>query len=56
MNRIINRKIRTQYFIKKGKTFKAVKNNPQKFPKGYIQDSRQTKKFNWWKISTGSSA
>lgn len=31
---------------------KAVKNNPEKFPEGYV--SRSKRKMNWWKISTGS--
>jgi len=33
---------------------KAVANNPDKFPAGYIVGLSKSKKWNWWKISTGS--
>ncbi len=33
---------------------KAVKNNPEKFPDGYVLDLNTKEKMNWWKISTGS--
>ena len=33
---------------------KAVKNNPTKFPDGYILKLDKKEKKNWWKISTGS--
>ena len=33
---------------------KAVKNNPRKFPDGYIFLYPKPKNLNWWKISTGS--
>lgn len=33
---------------------KAVANNPDKFPGGYIIELSKSEKLNWWKISTGS--
>jgi len=31
---------------------KSVKNNPDKFPDGYIIELTEEEKRNWWKIST----
>jgi len=33
---------------------KAVANNPDKFPAGYIVELTKAEKRNWWKSSTGS--
>jgi hypothetical protein len=33
---------------------KAVTNNSDKFPAGYVIELSKAEKMNWWKISTGS--
>jgi hypothetical protein len=33
---------------------KAVTNNPDKFPSGYVVELSKPEKVNWWKIFTGS--
>jgi hypothetical protein len=35
---------------------KAVTNNPDKFPAGYVVELSKQEKMNWWKISTGSAS
>ena len=51
---ILDRDIAELYGVATRDVNKAVKNNPDKFPQGYIITLEKKRKRNWWKISTGS--
>lgn len=53
-NVLLDRDVAMLYDVETRDINKAVKNNPQKFPAGYIMDLTADEKNNWWKISTGS--
>ena len=51
---ILDRDVAELYGVETRDINKAVKNNPKKFPPGYIIELNSTRNRNWWKISTGS--
>ena len=53
---LLDRDVAMLYGVETRDINKAVKNNPRKFPEGYILDVTADEKSNWWKVSTGSVA
>ena len=52
---IVDADVAELYGVETKRINEAVKNNPEKFPKGYLFElNKQEKAMNWSKISTGS--
>ena len=51
---ILDSDVAELYGVETKRINEAVKNNPDKFPEGYIVNVSQNEKLNWSKISTGS--